>query len=700
MEQVTQKICLVGAGNIAEIHAQALGATPGVVLHGVIDPDPAAAAALAARWSIPRQFLSAEQALASGEIDRVHILTPPDLHAVTALPFLAAGKPVLVEKPLAVDEPDCRRLEAAAQHGGTWLGVNQNFVYHPAFVRLRRLVTQRRLGRPNAIRCVYSMPLRQWSARQFGHWMFNSPVNLLLEQAVHPLSQIVTLAGAVSETRALAAPSVEISPGVPFYPSVDITLRCATCPAELRFAVGQTFPIWQITALCDDGFAVADILHNRLITGQQTRWLEGLDQGLSGSKTAAGLLADSLGNVGDFLRSTARLTTRRDGFYRSILGSIGAFHAAVDAGRPPALDGAFGRQLVTLCQEVATTAFPLRPAPLPIRSAGETEITVLGGTGFIGAHLVRRLLDEGIRVGVMARHTRNLAAIFTDERVVVIQGDVRNEADVARAIGHSRIVVNLAHGGGGTSFEAIRAAMVGSAETVATACRKAGIDRLIHLGSIASLYLGPGGPPVTAATPPDPRADLRADYARAKAACDHLLMAAYQRDGLPVCILRPGLVVGAQGPLTHSGLGLFNNEQHCLGWNDGDNPLPFVLVEDVAAAIWLACRAPDLAGRSFNLVGDVRLSASAYLAELALALERPLRFHPSRPELLWLEEQAKALIKRATGRPAAPPSRRDLLSRGMKAVFACDDVKQALGWHPVSDRRRFIERAIRVHVAS
>jgi len=696
---LTQRVCLVGAGTIAQVHAQALRAIPGVKLHGVIDPNAAAAAALAARWHIPRRFASASEALASGEVDRVHVLTPPNLHAAAALPFLAAGKPVLVEKPLAVDGGECRRLDEAARQGGTRLGVNQNFVYHPAFVRLRRLVTHRALGRPSAVSCLYSVGLRQWTARHFDHWMFRTPVNILLEQAVHPLSQIVALAGPVAETRALAGLPIEISPGLPFYPSVGVTLRCGECPADLHFALGQPFPVWRVTAVCDDGVAIADILNNRLVTYRRTRWPDFCDGLLSGGRTAAGLLGDSIRNSADFLLSTARLKPRSDGFYQSIARSIGAFHAALDADRAPELDGRFGSHLVTVCQDVAAAAFPLRPVPVTVRHQGKTDITVLGGTGFIGGHLVQRLLDEGLRVGVMARNIGNPASVFTDNRVVLTAGDVRNPDDVAQAIGQSRIVVNLAHGGGGEGFEAIRAAMVGSARTVATACHAAGVTRLIHIGSIASLYLGPDAPPVTSATPPDPRAEIRADYARAKAECDRLLLRMHRDEALPVCILRPGLVVGENGPILHSGLGIFNNDQHCIGWNRGDNPLPFVLVEDVAAAIWLATRAADLSGRSLNLVGDVRMSARAYLAELGRALERPIRFHPSQPDLLWLEEQAKGLIKRALGRRAAAPSRHDLRSRGMSAAFLGDDTKAALGWRPESDPRRFLERALWVHAA-
>ena len=86
--------------------------------------------------------------------------------------------------------------------------------------------------------------------------------------------------------------------------------------------------------------------------------------------------------------------------------------------------------------------------------------------------------------------------------------------------------------------------MVGGAEIVARACLAAGSARLIHVGSIASLYLGPGAGPVTGATPPDPREAERGDYARAKVLCDRMLLDLHAQEGLPVVILRPGVVVG------------------------------------------------------------------------------------------------------------------------------------------------------------
>lgn len=692
-----RRIGLVGAGYISHVHAEVLRTMPNVRLQAVTDVQESAAQDMVKRWGIARLASSIEDMIAAGDIDCAHVLTPPHLHLKTALPFLEAGIPVLLEKPLAASSEETRILQSAASAHGAVLGVNQNFVHHPMFVRLRRTLDERRLGKPTFVSCLYNVALRQMAARQFGHWMFAKPGNILLEQAVHPLSQVAALTGSLSDVKALAGAPIEISPGVPFYDSVSVLCGGEKLQAQLRFAVGQNFPFWQVAAVCDDGVAVADILNNRFFTYERTKWLEFYDALLSGSHTGGSIVGHSLRGAWDYVLSTAKIKPRIDSFFLSMKGGIEAFHQALDAGRKPELDGAFGAHLVDVCERIATSAGFASASPAAVKKEGEYDVAVLGGTGFIGSHVVRRLLAEGRKVGVMARNTNNLDPVFADEHVVLVGGDVRRQADVERAIGNAKIVINLAHGGGGKNYEEVRAAMVGSAEIVARACLARNVERLVHVGSIASLYLGPEAQNVTGATPPDRQAELRADYARAKAECDHMLMAMHAKEGLPVCILRPGLVVGQGGLPFHSGLGFFNNDQHCVGWNAGKNPLPFVLVEDVAGAVWQACHMPNAVGHAYNLVGDVRLTARDYLRELAVALERPLRFHPKSTTILWLQEVGKWLVKVAVGRKSAMPAKRDFLSRGLEASFDITDVKRDLAWTPVADRQQFIERGIRVY---
>jgi nucleoside-diphosphate-sugar epimerase len=225
------------------------------------------------------------------------------------------------------------------------------------------------------------------------------------------------------------------------------------------------------------------------------------------------------------------------------------------------------------------------------------------------------------------------------------------------------------------------------------------VERLVHVGSIAGLWLGNPEDVVVGSTPPDPEAEKRNLYARGKAETDRALMAVAGKGGLELVILRPGLVVGEGTAALHGGLGFFNNEQHVIGWNAGNNPLPFVLVDDVADAIIQALDAPAAPGKAYNLVGDVRLTAREFVKLVADVTGRPIKFHPQSVDWLQAAELFKWGIKRATGKAVDQPDKRDLLSRGLTARFDCSDAKHDLGWTPVADRAVFVANAIDIHRA-
>ena len=692
------RICLVGAGSIARAHAEAIAALPGLGIACIVDPNLAAAARLAKDFGGVAHYGSIAEALAGVGFERAHVLVPPDLHAAVTAELIAAGKPALVEKPITSSTAEADALLAQAKTAGVVVGVNQNFVHHPAFAALRRAIDAGEYGRPRFVSCLYNVPLRQLKGRQFSHWMFRKPGNILLEQAVHPLSQIVALAGAIGDFTAMPGPAVPLSPGAELVTRIDVSLACAQLPAQLHFAVGQEFPCWQITVVCDDGVLVADMFANRLIRQGRTKWLEALDQAVSGLASARGIACASVRNFVDYARAQSKLGPNRSPFLLSMQGSIGAFHAALDAGKMPELDAAFGADLVRVCDTIAARVFPqTAPVVLAPKSEAAADVAILGGSGFIGTHLVEALVARGQHVRVMARNLANLPAVFGHQNVTLCRGDIRNAEQVEAAIGAAPVVVNLAHGGGGADFAAIEAAMVGGAEKIARICLKLGVRRMIHVGSIASLYCGPDAGVITGATPPDPRETERGDYARAKVLADRMLLRLHATEKLPVVILRPGLVVGIGTSPFHSGLGFFNTEQHCIGWNAGLNPLPWVLAQDVASAIIGAADAPGIDGRCYNIVGDVQPSARTYLGWLAHALGRPLRFHPQTPRLLWLEDMGKWLVKRAAGRKVGMPPMRDFLSRGLMARFDCTDAKRDLAWTPEANEAGFIARAIDVH---
>lgn len=698
------RIGLVGAGFIAATHVDAIGSLKGLKVTAVIDPNLRAAERLAAQAQGARAFASLAEAVAAQAVDRVHVMVPPHLHAAVGGEALNAGLPTLLEKPLGVTLAEANALVALAAGKGVALGVNQNFALHPALARFARDLKAGLYGRLRHVSLVCAVPLRQLTARQFGHWMFASPRNILLEQMVHPLSQIAHLLEGVAVTAAVARSAEELAPGVSFHRAFDVSLRAGPATAQLHMAFGENFPLWHLTAVCDDGAVIVDCFRNTVARVGRTRLLEAADTAVSEVGVGLGLIGQSLGGFAGYLGAQLKLVGRQDAFFQSMRASIESFHTAVSARQVPPLSGAFGASVVGLAEEVAIkagVAETAAPVPANLLAADAEvpayDVAVFGGTGFIGRHVVEQLVAAGYSVGVAARNIRGLPEIFSHERVTLVRADVTRGDDIARAIGSAKYVVNLAHGGASGSREAIVAAMVGSAEDVAEACLAKGVKRLVHVSSIAALWLGDPTETITPATQPDPNGAERGDYAFAKAEAERRLLKLYREKGVPVTIQRPGVVVGEGGVPFHSALGLFNNDQHCQGWNDGRNGLAFVLVEDCASAIVKALQAGDaVLGRTDNIVGGVYMSAREYLEELRLVLGRPLKFHP---QPIWLQQSGEVLkwaIKRAGGRAVDFPTTRDIRSRGMPCKWDISETERVLDWRPNYDPARFIERGIRV----
>src|SRR5262249_29716078 len=79
-------------------------------------------------------------------LDAVVIATPPSTHARLGLSAIAAGKHVLIEKPLATNASDARKLIHAAERSSVTLMVGHTFEYNAAVWKLRELVQSQELG--------------------------------------------------------------------------------------------------------------------------------------------------------------------------------------------------------------------------------------------------------------------------------------------------------------------------------------------------------------------------------------------------------------------------------------------------------------------------------------------------------------------------------------------------------------------------
>ena len=162
------RILILGTGGMARNHAEAFAAIPGVTLVAGIDTRAEQLAAFQKAHNIPHGFPSVQEAIAWGEFDAVTNVTPDAAHYATTLPFLAAGKHVLCEKPLATNAKDAEEMSAAAAQAGVVNMVNLSYRNVPALQHAAQMVRDGAIG---TIRHFEASYLQSWLTQPaWGHW--------------------------------------------------------------------------------------------------------------------------------------------------------------------------------------------------------------------------------------------------------------------------------------------------------------------------------------------------------------------------------------------------------------------------------------------------------------------------------------------------------------------------------------------------
>jgi predicted dehydrogenase len=138
---VTLRVGVIGVGHLGRHHARILSSLPGARLVGVVDKIGGRAAEIA---TVNRTEASTDYRDLLGEVDAVTIAVPTELHREIALPFLEAGVPVLVEKPMTRSLGEADDLIAAAAKANVTLAVGHTERFNPAVAAARERLTDPR----------------------------------------------------------------------------------------------------------------------------------------------------------------------------------------------------------------------------------------------------------------------------------------------------------------------------------------------------------------------------------------------------------------------------------------------------------------------------------------------------------------------------------------------------------------------------
>ncbi len=699
------RVGFLGTGYIADWHAQALRAVEGAKLVAVCDQNLARAEAFAASHGVKAKYRDLDSMLAGEKLDVVHVLLPPSAHHPAAVAILNAGVHAFIEKPMCTNVADAQAIVDLAAAKGLQAGVNHNFLFSPIYEQLKSDLTMGKVGRIDSITLTWNKELGQIAAGPYDTWLFRDPRHVLLEIGPHPVGQLLDLIGTPETLRVEASNPIHLPGGRTFYRRWVATGLKEKTSFELLFSFVPGFAEHTLHVRGSLAAATADFERNTYLLHHHTRYNDDFDRCCQLIARGSSLAWQGGRNFVRYGLGKFKLSRKGNAFGYSIARSLQSFYQVLPHCGDARGSAAFGAKVIGTCVAMGEAAgisatkvdVPAATPSVGHAQAQPAEVLIFGATGFIGREVVRQLLAAGRSVRLLVRSRGRLPDAFIDPRVEIMTGDTANADDVDKALAGMKSVIHLARADVKTWGEYYKQDVMVT-RRIAEQCLAHHVQRLVYTGTISSYYAGRKAGTITEKTPLDD-SRRRILYSRAKTMSEHLLMGLHHHKQLPVVIVRPGIVMGSGGSPFHGGVGNFQRNAVVQLFGKGNNKLPTVLVEDVAAGIIAAMDTPGIEGESFNLVGDPMLSARQYLDELDRFARIRLTRIPTPIYRFYMTEMGKWIIKMMVRHHnRIMPSYADWDSRTQNAYFNCDKAKRMLNWRPTDEREVLIDKGIRVPV--
>jgi predicted dehydrogenase/nucleoside-diphosphate-sugar epimerase len=673
-----------------QFHLPVLAGHERIRLAAVVDRDERRARAIAERYGIPVAVDDAAK-LQAGTVHAAVIATPPFHHHPCSIALMRQGIHVFVEKPMAVDLPQAREMVEVSEQQGVVLSVGLYKRLLPVTRLLRRLISEREYGQPRRFSFEWgglggfaSATLGLLRKEQAGG-------GVLIDLGSHAFDQLVAVFGGeitIDDYQDDARGGVEAD--------CQVVLRAGPPGQEvsgtvLLSRVRNLSGVLEIE--CDRATLSAAVNERFEVT---VRWRDGRPP----------------------------LVVREFGptdisWFEGYRAEIDDFCDAVIQGGVPQLSGASALpavRAVDACyrqRHALSVPWFMAATPNPaVRSAKRKRVLITGAGGFIGGRAAEILFQRGDwDIRAMVRQPANAARIAR-LGVDLVQGDLRSEEDTRRALDGCDAVLHAAVGTDYGSPLAIRAVTVDGTARIASAARRLGVQRFVHISTIG--VHDPTRPGVldgfTAAAP------RKGDwYGETKALAEQAVRREEQA-GLSVAIIRPGCVYGPHG-FTFVINTLRALRTGSLVVVDDQTVANTVFVDNLVEALVRGLEAPgdQIRGQVFPISDGDSCTWSDYYGDFAERMGTPLRHEPPtvvapavNPGLLagmraaLLSAEAKSFAKRVLNSdplgtiprrllerfPAVETSLRDLVGMNEPEIYrrpssdqAADSIRIS-GWRP------------------
>jgi len=676
------KVGIIGGGGIARVHGPLIQRQPDARLVGIADLNLAAARVLADELGGVASYDDPKALLENEKPDVVHVLVPPEHHAAVSSLALSHGCHVLVEKPMATTSAQARAMMAEAASKGLKLCVNHNMLFDPVIQRARQIVAKGTIGRVRYVEAYYVYDANRnpgWleEGAELCNWVYRLNGGPLQDLMPHAASLVLEYASGVRSVRVASANRGILPEGWP--DDVRVLVETENVTGSIHLTLAEAPDAVTFTLRGTQGSITANMFNGILQVQTRNSLPRAVNRGLSGASVAWQNFAGTVANV--FRVATGRFD--QSGGMRDL---IGGFYESIRIGSAPPISPEDSLAVVELTERV----WP-KPVvkPTPTRAtfhsggvSGDVDALVTGASGFVGTHLVRRLIDEGQTVRAFVRPGSLHAGRMRKLDVEIFEADL-SDGDALRVA--ARGARKIFHVGAAMSgpWKAHEQTTVDATKHLIEAALAQGTERLIFVSSLAVFETSSVKTPVIDEDSPYHRKPREMGaYAWTKIEAEKLLFEAHRERGLAMTILRPGIVLGPLGPVFFPHLGFRYRDALIMVFRRGRNRLPLTYVENTVDGIYRASVSDAAVGQAFNLVDDGEVTVKEYLKRFGSVAGVHPRILPLPAILPYSAAIAYELAAGLRLIKLGVTSRRQLRAKHHSIPFSNAKAKSELGWAP------------------
>ncbi len=282
-------------------------------------------------------------------------------------------------------------------------------------------------------------------------------------------------------------------------------------------------------------------------------------------------------------------------------------------------------------------------------------ILIVGGTGFVGGHLIRRLRQAGAPVRAVVR-SPNKAQALKDLGVEIVSGDISNKASLEKAAaGVERVVhlVGIIQEAPGVTFRGVH---VEGTKNLLEAAKKAGVRHFFYQSALGT------------------RPGAKSEYHKTKWDAEELV----RQSGIPFTILRPSLIYGPGDKFTIRMSEMLKRSPVLPVIGSGKSKIQPVYIDDVVTCIQKIVMSDAFLNEIYEIGGPEQLTYEELTTAIAEAkgIKRPALHIP-----LFFMKPAAKVLETILSNP--PVTTEQLIMLQEDNVCSLQDIREVFGIEPV-----------------